>query len=90
MWLENDFRGIPLGNRGTLFISIVNDLLNPKITVPTSKGVDSYVQLTAKHNKIGQKLRSQHFMPYLSNSFSTNFISIAMEIRNTSVHVLCI
>ena len=57
MWRENDFRGTQRGNRRTLLISMVNDLLDPKITVPTSKGVDSYVQSTAKHSNMGQKWR---------------------------------
>ena len=70
-------------------IFIVNDLLNPKVNVPTSKGADSYMQSTAKHSKMGQKLRNQHFWPYLSNSYSTNFISIAMKLQNTAVAGSC-
>ena len=44
MWRENDFRGTQSGITGTLLISIVKDILNPKLNVPTLKGVDSYVK----------------------------------------------
>ena len=50
---------------------MVKDLLNPKINVPTSKSVDSYVQSTAKHRKMGQKLRKKHFA-LLEGSYGTS------------------
>ena len=50
---KNDFRYTQQGNKVTLLISIVNDLLNLTINVPTYKVVYRYVKSIDKHSKMG-------------------------------------